>query len=61
MAWGFFSSKVSEESKVMYKLCLKRASSIGLAEFISTDGRMNLEDAYRRDMLNFLIYIPRKK
>lgn len=57
MAWGFFSSKVSEESKVMYKLCLKRASSIGLAEFISTDGRMNLEDAYRRDMLNFLIYI----
>ena len=59
MAWEKFFSrgKVSEESRVMYNLCLKRASSIGLAKFISTDGQMNLEDAYRRDMLNFLIYI----
>ncbi len=59
MAWEKFFSrgKVSEESRVMYNLCLKRASSIGLAKFISTDGQMSLEDAYRRDMLNFLIYI----
>lgn len=57
MVWRKFFSKVSEESKVMYNLCLKRANSIGLANFINTDGKMSLEDAYRRDMLNFLIYI----
>ncbi len=57
MAWNFFAPKVSEESRVMYDLCLKRASSIGLAKFINTDGKFSLEDAYRRDMLNFLIYI----
>ena len=65
MAWEKFFSrgKVSEESRVMYNLCLKRASSIGLAKFISTDGQMSLEDSFKayeraaklRDRLNAIL------
>lgn len=57
MEWGFNVVKVKEESRLMYNLCMKRAESIGHAEFIRTDGRISLQDAFHTDMLNFLIYL----
>lgn len=57
MEWGFSAVKVKEESRVMYNLCMKRAESIGHAEFIRTDGRVSLQEAFHTDMLNFLIYL----
>lgn len=59
--WGFMSKtkkiKVKDESIAMYELCLKRASSIGKAEYIRTEGRVDLAESYRTDMLNFLVYL----
>lgn len=57
MEWAFNSVKVKEESRLMYELCLKRAQSIGHAEYIRTDGKVSLQNTYRTDMLNFLIYL----
>lgn len=57
MEWGFNVVKVKEESRLMYNLCMKRAASIGHAEFIRTDGRISLQEAFHTDMLNFLIYL----
>lgn len=57
MEWGFSAVKVKEESRMMYNLCMKRAESIGHAEFIRTDGRVSLQEAFHTDMLNFLIYL----
>ncbi|MCM1273307.1 MAG: AAA family ATPase [Clostridium sp.] len=59
--WGFMSKskkiKVKDESISMYELCLKRASSIGRAEYIRTEGRVDLAESYRTDMMNFLVYL----
>ncbi|MDE6024369.1 MAG: AAA family ATPase [Lachnospiraceae bacterium] len=59
--WGLKSKskkiKVKEESLAMYELCLKRARSIGRAEYIRTEGRVDLAESYRTDMLNFLVYL----
>ncbi len=59
--WGFMSKskkiKVKDESIAMYELCLKRAGSIGKAEYIRTEGRVDLAESYRTDMLNFLVYL----
>lgn len=60
MAWGFSFLKgdiVKEESRQMYKLCLKRAESIGRASYIRSEGRINLVEMYKDDMLHFLVYI----
>lgn len=57
MEWGFNVVKVKEESRLMYNLCMKRAESIGHAEYIRTDGRVSLQEAFHTDMLNFLIYL----
>ena len=59
MEWGFMFDrvKVKEESRMMYELCLKRADSIGHAEFMRTDGRVSLAETYKTDMINFLIYL----
>lgn len=60
MEWklGFVSNvKVKEESKDMFNLCLRRAASIGHAEFIRTNGKFSLENIFRTDMLNFLVYL----
>lgn len=57
MEWGFNIVKVKEESRLMYNLCMKRAESIGHAEFIRTEGRISLQHAFHTDMLNFLIYL----
>lgn len=57
MEWGFKGVKVKEESRLMYELCLKRAQSIGHAEYIRTEGKVSLQNTYRTDMLNFLVYL----
>lgn len=57
MEWGFKFVKVKEESRAMYELCLKRAESIGRAEYVKSNGQVSLEEIFRTDMLNFLIYI----
>lgn len=59
MEWGFSFDrvKVKEESRMMYELCLKRADSIGHAEFMRTEGRVSLAETYKTDMINFLIYL----
>ena len=55
----FFSSAVraKPESKKMYNICIKRAESIGRADYIRSEGRADLSRIYRTDMLNFLIYL----
>lgn len=57
MEWGFKVVKVKEESRLMYELCLRRAESIGRAEYVKSNGQVSLEEIFRTDMLNFLIYI----
>ena len=60
MKWGFNFLKgdiVKEESRQMYELCLKRAESIGRAAYIRSEGRINLVEMYKDDMLHFLVYI----
>lgn len=52
-----FGCMVKDESKVMFDLCCKRAASIGRAEFVRTDGRINFEEVYRTDMQKFLVYL----
>lgn len=54
--WGF-KSIVKEECNSMYQLCLKRAASIGYADYLRTKGKINLAGNYMTDMLNFLIYL----
>ncbi len=49
--------KVKQESLAMYDLCYRRAVSIGRAEYVRTAGRIALEESYRTDMLNFLVYL----
>ncbi len=51
------SVKAKPESKKMYNLCIKRAESIGRAEYIRTNGAVDLGYIYRTDMMNFLIYL----
>lgn len=48
---------IKEESISMYKLCVRRAESIGKAEYIRTEGRVDLAATYETDMKNFLIYL----
>lgn len=55
--WGFHTVKVKENSRKMYDLCMKRARSIGHAEYVRTDGRVDLSHTFRTDMLNFLVYL----
>lgn len=57
--WGFNSkkAKIKNESLAMYDLCRKRAGSIGRAEYVRTEGRVDLAEMYRTDMLNFLVYL----
>ncbi len=59
MEWGFNFNivKVKEQSKSLYNLCLKRAESIGLHEYIKSDGQVSLAEAFNTDMRNFLIYL----
>lgn len=57
MEWNFKADRVREESRLMLELCIKRARSIGHAEYIRTNGVVSLEAVYKRDMLNFLIYL----
>lgn len=58
MEWGFkIIDKVREESRVMYQLCMRRAESIGHAEFIRTNGSVSFADTYRTDIINFLVYL----
>ena len=54
--WGF-KSIVKEESRVMYDLCMRRAASIGRADYMRTNGKVDLEGNFRTDMLNFLVYL----
>ena len=56
--FSFFKGDiVKEESRQMYNLCLKRAESIGRAAFIRSEGRIDLTEMYKDDMLRFLVYI----
>lgn len=57
MEWGFNAVKVKEQSKNLFHLCIKRAESIGLHEYIKSDGKVSLGEAYRIDMKNFLIFL----
>jgi Holliday junction resolvasome RuvABC ATP-dependent DNA helicase subunit len=50
-------SPVREESRVMYRLCCKRAASIGRAKFVMTDGRVDLQEVFKTDMKKFLVYL----
>ena len=52
-----FGTKAKPESKNMYNLCIKRAESIGRAEYVRTQGLTDLAAVYRTDMLDFLIYL----
>ena len=55
--WGFHTVKVKENSRRMFDLCMRRAQSIGHADYVRTDGRMDLAHTFRTDMLHFLIYL----
>lgn len=55
--WGIHTVKIKENSQRMYDLCMRRAESIGRADYIRTDGRKNLAHTFRTDMLHFLIYL----
>ncbi|MGN0436007.1 MAG: AAA family ATPase [Wujia sp.] len=57
MEWGFNVVKVKEESRMMYELCIKRAESIGHAEYVRTNGKVSLAETYKSDMLKFLVYL----
>lgn len=54
---GFHTVKVKENSRRMFDLCMRRAQSIGRADYVRTDGRMDLAHTFRTDMLHFLIYL----
>ena len=54
--WGF-KNIVKEECQVMYDLCMRRAASIGHADYVRTNGKIDLQGNFRTDMLNFLIYL----
>ncbi len=55
--WGFHTVKVKENSQRMFDLCMRRAQSIGRADYVRTGGRMDLAHTFRTDMLHFLIYL----
>ncbi len=55
--WGFHTVKVKENSRRMFDLCMRRAQSIGRADYVRTGGRMDLTHTFRTDMLHFLIYL----
>lgn len=55
--WSFHTVKVKENSRRMFDLCMRRAQSIGRADYVRTDGRMDLAHTFRTDMLHFLIYL----
>lgn len=57
MEWGFNAVKVKSQSKSLMSLCVKRAESIGLHEYIKSDGKVSLAEAFLIDMKNFLIYL----
>lgn len=54
--WGL-KNIVKEECQVMYDLCMRRAASIGHADYVRTNGKIDLQGNFRTDMLNFLIYL----
>lgn len=54
--WGF-KNIVKEECQVMYDLCMRRAASIGHADYVRTNGKIDLQGNFRTDMLNFLVYL----
>ncbi len=54
--WGF-RNIVKEECQVMYDLCVRRAASIGHADYVRSDGKIDVAGNFRTDMLNFLIYL----
>lgn len=54
--WGF-KNIVKEECQVMYDLCMRRAESIGHADYVRTNGKIDLQGNFRTDMLNFLVYL----
>lgn len=55
--WSFHTVKVKDNSRRMFDLCMRRAQSIGRADYVRTDGRMDLAHTFRTDMLHFLIYL----
>ena len=55
--WGFHTVKVKENSRRMFDLCMRRAQSIGRADYVRTEGRMDLAHTFRTDLLHFLIYL----
>ena len=55
--WSFHTVKVKDNSRRMFDLCMRRAQSIGRADYVRTDGRIDLADTFRTDMLRFLIYL----
>ena len=61
MKWSlnnlFKKDIVKEESRQMYELCIKRAKSIGRASYIRTQGVVDLVEAYKDDMLHFLVWL----
>ena len=40
--WSFHTVKVKDNSRRMFDLCMRRAQSIGRADYVRTDGRMDL-------------------
>ncbi len=54
--WGF-KNIVKEECQVMYDLCMRRAASIGHADYVRSNGKIDLQGNFRTDMLNFLVYL----
>ncbi|MDD6400599.1 MAG: AAA family ATPase [Lachnospiraceae bacterium] len=61
MDWLFGSKRnkiqVKDNSRMMLDLCIKRARSIGNHEYIKSNGKISLEDTYKTDMLNFLLFL----
>lgn len=54
--WGV-KNIVKEECRLMYGLCMRRAASIGHADFVRSGGKINLQEKFKTDMLNFLVYL----
>lgn len=50
-------NRVNPESKQMYDLCLRRASSIGHAEWLSSGGKVSLMNDFIDDMTQFLVWL----
>ena len=53
----FTKKIVKDQSRNMFDLCCRRAASIGHAEYVKTNGRVNLKEVFKTDLKRFLVFL----